>query len=132
MFLNPRYGAVGMISFPFFLFFEFMGPLFETSGYLILVYALARGLIIWPFALLFFAAAIMLGVLLSTAALLVEEIFYRSYPKLRDVIILFAFAVLENCFYRQVHSWWRLLGIIDFVFKRGGWGTLSRQRFDSH
>ena len=132
MFLNPRYGAVGMISFPFFLFFEFMGPLIETSGYLILIYALAQGLINWPFALLFFAAAIMLGVLLSTAALLVEEIFYRSYPKLRDVIILFAFAVLENCFYRQVHSWWRLLGIIDFVFKRGGWGTLSRQRFDYH
>jgi cellulose synthase/poly-beta-1,6-N-acetylglucosamine synthase-like glycosyltransferase len=130
MFLNPQYGTVGVISFPFFLFFEFMGPIIETSGYVILIYALAFGLINFPFALLFFATAVLLGVLLSTAALLVEEIYYRSYPKLRDVLILFVFAILENFFYRQMHSWWRLLGLIDFVFKRGGWGTLSRQSFD--
>jgi len=74
--------------------------------------------------------AVLLGVLLSTAALLVEEIYYRSYPRLRDVLILFVFAIMENFFYRQIHSWWRFLGLIDFILKRGGWGTLSRRRFE--
>lgn len=131
MFLNPKYGTVGMISYPFFIFFEFLGPVIEISGYLVLIYALACGLLNLPFVLLFFSVAVLLGVLLSTAALLVEEIFYRSYPKLKDVLILFAFAILENFFYRQIHSWWRFLGLVDFAFKRGGWGTLSRQRFDN-
>lgn len=130
MFLNPQFGVVGMISYPFFIFFEFLGPVIEISGYLVLIYALAGGLLNLPFVVLFFSVAVLLGVLLSTAALMVEEIYYRSYPKLRDVLILFVFAIMENFFYRQIHSWWRFLGLVDFVFKRGGWGTLSRQRFE--
>jgi len=129
MFLNPQFGVAGMISFPFFLFFEFLGPLIEVSGYLVLIYALFAGLLNPPFVLLFFGAAVLLGVLLSTSALLMEEIYYRSYPKLRDPLILFLFAVLENFFYRQLHSWWRLLGLIDFFFKKRGWGALSRKTF---
>ncbi len=132
MFLNPQYGTAGMISYPFFLFFEFLGPVIEIGGYLILIYALASGLLNLPFVLLFFSVAVLLGVLLSTAALLVEEIYYRSYPQLKDVLVLFAFAIAENFFYRQIHCWWRFLGLIDFTFKRGGWGTLSRQRFDNN
>jgi cellulose synthase/poly-beta-1,6-N-acetylglucosamine synthase-like glycosyltransferase len=130
IFLNPQFGAVGMLSFPFFLFFEFLGPLIELSGYIILIFAVAGGLLNPPFVLLFFTAAVLLGVFLSTAALLAEEIHYRSYPRLRDVLILFLYAVMENFFYRQLHTWWRFLGLIDFFFKRGGWGTLARQRFN--
>lgn len=130
MFLNPQFGNVGMISFPFFLFFEFLGPLIELSGYIILIYAIVSGLLNPPFMLLFFMAAVLLGVLLSTAALMMEEIYFRSYPRLRDILILFLFAIMENFFYRQLHTWWRFLGLIDFLFKRGGWGTLARQSFE--
>ncbi len=130
MFLNPQFGNVGMISFPFFLFFEFLGPLIELSGYIILIYAIVSGLLNPPFMLLFFMAAVLLGVLLSTAALVMEEIYFRSYPRLRDILILFLFAIMENFFYRQLHTWWRFLGLIDFLFKRGGWGTLARQSFE--
>lgn len=129
MFLNPRFGAVGMISFPFYLIFEFMGPIIEISGYLFLIYAVASGLLYPSFALLFFGVAVLLGILLSTAALLMEEIYYRNYPKLRDIVVLFFYAVLENFFYRQLHTWWRFLGLLDFIFKRGDWGILKRQSF---
>jgi cellulose synthase/poly-beta-1,6-N-acetylglucosamine synthase-like glycosyltransferase len=33
MFFNPRFGRVGFIVFPFFVFFEFLGPLIEFFGY---------------------------------------------------------------------------------------------------
>ncbi len=131
IFLNPQFGTVGMISFPFFLIFEFLGPLIELSGYIILIYAIAGGLLNPSFVLLFFIAAVLLGVLLSTAALLMEEIYFRSYPRLRDILILFFFAVMENIFYRQLHTWWRFLGLIDFLFKKGGWGTMARQSFSN-
>jgi cellulose synthase/poly-beta-1,6-N-acetylglucosamine synthase-like glycosyltransferase len=131
MFMNPRYGSVGMISFPFFIFFEFLGPLIELTGYLMLIIALFLGIINPPFALLFFAAAVLLGIVLSTAALLMEENYYRSYPNLRDIITLFAYAVMENFFYRQLHTWWRIKGLFDFLLKRGGWGTLTRHRFEA-
>ncbi len=130
MFMNPRYGSVGMISFPFFIFFEFLGPLIELTGYIMLIIALFLGIINPPFALLFLAAAVLLGILLSTAALLMEELYYRSYPNLRDIIILFAYAVMENFFYRQLHTWWRIKGFFDFLLKRDGWGTLTRHSFE--
>ena len=129
LFLNPRYGSVGMISFPFFLFYEFLGPVIEIGGYLIFILSLILGLLNPPFVLLFLSAAIVLGILLSTSALLMEEIYYRSYPRLRDVLILFCFAVMENLFYRQLHAWWRFRGMIDFFFKKRSWGSLARRSF---
>ncbi len=132
MFLNPRFGAVGMFSFPFFLVFEFLGPLIEISGYAVLIYAMVSGLLNPPFVLLFFSFAVVLGVLLSVAGLLMEEIHYRNYPNMRDVLILFVYAILENFFYRQLHTWWRFLGLLDFIFKKRGWGIQSRKSFNSN
>lgn len=130
MFLNPQYGSVGLLSFPFFLFFEFLGPLIELSGYAVLIYALFTGLLNPSFALLFLAVAVLLGVFISVFSLLLEEIFYSSYKRTREVLILFAFAVMENLFYRQLHTWWRCLGFIDFLFKRGDWGIQTRKSFN--
>ncbi|MFW6375622.1 MAG: glycosyltransferase, partial [Thermoplasmatota archaeon] len=35
MLFNPRYGKVGTLALPFFLFFEMLGPIIEISGYFI-------------------------------------------------------------------------------------------------
>ena len=129
MCLNPQYGTTGMISYPFFLFFEFLGPVIEITGYLVFIFSVLSGIINPPFVILFLSAAILLGILLSTSALLMEELYYRSYPRLRDIFILFGFAVLENLFYRQLHAWWRIRGLIDYFFKKRTWGSLERRSF---
>ncbi len=129
MFLNPQYGVTGMLSYPFFLFYEFLGPVIEITGYLVFIFSITTGIINPPFIILFLFVAILLGILLSTSALLMEEIYYRSYPRLRDMIILFGFAILENLFYRQLHAWWRFQGLIDYFFKKRAWGTLERRSF---
>ena len=129
VFLNPQYRAAGMISFPFFFFYELLGPIIELSGYIFFIIALLLGLLNPPFVLLFLSAAILLGILLSTSALLMEEIYYRSYPRLRDILILFVFAIAENLFYRQLHAWWRFRGLLDYFFRKRSWGTVTRQSF---
>ncbi len=129
MCLNPQYGTTGMISYPFFLLFEFLGPVIEITGYLVFIFSVLSGIINPPFVILFLSAAILLGILLSTSALLMEELYYRSYPRLRDIFILFGFAVLENLFYRQLHAWWRIRGLIDYFFKKRTWGSLERRSF---
>jgi len=129
MFLNPKYGTTGMISFPFFLFYEFLGPVIEITGYLVFIFSVFTGILNPPFVILFLTAAILLGILLSTSALLMEEIYYRSYPRLRDILILFGYAILENLFYRQLHAWWRFRGLLDFFFTKRSWGTVERKSF---
>ena len=79
-------------------------------------------------ALLFLLVALCFGVLLSTLALMLEELSFHVYPRRRDLLLLFAVAVLENFGYRQINVWWRLTGIWQWLRgKRGGWGAMQRK-----
>ena len=39
-------------------------------------------------------------------------------------------AVLENCGYRQLNSWWATMGSFQAMTGRSGWGTMKRRRFE--
>ncbi|MFQ5700798.1 MAG: glycosyltransferase, partial [Acidobacteriota bacterium] len=70
MLLNPRYGVVGMFTFPYFVFFEMFGPFFEVLGYLTIPLAYFLGVLDTGFLILFFGLAVLFGVFLSVAAVL--------------------------------------------------------------
>jgi hypothetical protein len=40
---------------------------------------------------------------------------------------LLAAAVAENFGYRQMNSWWRLRGVIDYCKGKRGWGAMTRK-----
>jgi hypothetical protein len=48
----------------------------------------------------------------------------------RDLGLLMAAAVLENCGYRQLNSWWSCVGTIQAVTRKRGWGVMKRQVFE--
>jgi cellulose synthase/poly-beta-1,6-N-acetylglucosamine synthase-like glycosyltransferase len=126
---NPRYGGAGTLSFPYYLLFEALGPVVELSGYIVTIIAVAFGLIDWRYAQLMFLVAIVFGALNSVAAVLLEEISFRRYPRVRDLLILTAVAVLENFGYRQMTTWWRVKGIVDFMRGKQTWGAMTRKGF---
>lgn len=126
---NPRYGTVGLLAMPYYLIFEVLGPIVELVGYLITILATALGLLNWQFAELLFLTAIVYGCLISVAAVLLEEMSFRRYARLTDLLRLVLFAVLENFGYRQLTLWWRLEGTIDFLLNRQSWGTMTRKGF---
>jgi hypothetical protein len=129
LFLNPRYGFLGMLAFPFFAIFELFGPLVETLGYVAFVAALALGALSTEFAAAFLAAAFLFGVCLSTLAVILEELTYRRYPKPRHLGGLIFAAFAENFGYRQINAFWRLSGLIGFAFGKRAWGKIERVGF---
>ncbi len=129
MFLNPRFGTVGLLGFPFFVFFEKWGPVIELTGYLVFLLSAFLGILNVPFMLLFLTMAILLGILLSTSSIVLEELSFRRYRRLKDLLVLFCYAILENFGYRQLHSWWRLRGLWDFYRRKQGWGQADRRSF---
>lgn len=129
IFLNPRYGTLGMIGYPFFLFFEMASPLIEFPGYIIFLISAILGIINVQYMLAFLITAVLLGILLSVSSLLLEEITFRKYESLNDVLVLFLFAILENFGYRQLHSWWRFRGLLDFLFGKSEWKRVDRVNF---
>ena len=82
--------------------------------------AIPFGLLDWRFAELFFLAAVVYGSLLSVVAVALEELSFRRYPKLTDLVRLTAFGIFENFGYRQIATWWRVMGIVDYYRGNGG------------
>jgi cellulose synthase/poly-beta-1,6-N-acetylglucosamine synthase-like glycosyltransferase len=129
MLFNPRYGTVGLIAMPYFFIFEFLGPVIELLGYVAFVAGVALGVINGPFALAFFLAAVGLGVLLSTAAVFMEELRLERYPRWWDLIKLILYGVLENFGYRQLNTLWRAMAILSFLRNNTDWGAMERKGF---
>ncbi len=127
LFFNWRSGPVGWLAMPFFLIFELFGPLVELAGYVYMLVAAFNGWISWDVAGIFFGLAIGLGMLLSTGALVLEEMSFHVYPRVKDLLKLFLVAVLENFGYRQLTLIWRIKGLIGWLRgKVPEWGDMKR------
>jgi cellulose synthase/poly-beta-1,6-N-acetylglucosamine synthase-like glycosyltransferase len=131
MLLNPRYGKAGMLAFPYFYFLEMIGPMIELLGYISFIITIAAGRADWWFVSAFLAMAVVFGGVLSLAAVALEELSFRRYPRLRDLLQLFALAAIENLGYRQLNTWWRVKGTYSALRKVESWGRMTRKGFQS-
>jgi cellulose synthase/poly-beta-1,6-N-acetylglucosamine synthase-like glycosyltransferase len=131
MMFNPKFGTIGLLALPYYLIFEAIGPVIEFFGYVLTILAVCFGLLDWRFAELLFLAAVVYGALISLMSVVLEEVSFRRYPRATDLLKLAAYGVLENFGYRQLTTWWRITGIIDFLKGRQAWGAMTRKGFSS-
>ncbi|MBT8337405.1 MAG: glycosyltransferase family 2 protein, partial [Gemmatimonadetes bacterium] len=96
MLLNPRYGRVGLVAFPYFFFLEMLGPIIEGVGYIAFGTTVLAGRATMAYVAAFLAVAVVLGVALSIASVVLEELSFRRYSRWRDLTHLFWLAVIEN------------------------------------
>jgi len=129
MLFNPRYGNVGLFAFPYFVVFELLGPFIETFGYLAVIVSYLLGILDVQFFVMFLAAAILYGMFLSIAAILLEEISFRRYPGWVDLSKLLAYSVIENFGYRQLLSAMKVKAFWDAIRRRRAWGQMQRRGF---
>jgi cellulose synthase/poly-beta-1,6-N-acetylglucosamine synthase-like glycosyltransferase len=130
MLLNPRHGSIGLVGFPYFFFFELIGPWIEVQGLLFLIMGLATRTLALSTAGIVFAATVPLGVAVSLSSLLLAE-YHQRYFGARDRIWLVFLAVLENFGYRQYASVLRLRGYISALRRKTGWGKMVRSGFSA-
>jgi cellulose synthase/poly-beta-1,6-N-acetylglucosamine synthase-like glycosyltransferase len=130
MWFNPKYGTAGMFAIPYMLLFEVLGPAIEISGLIAVPAMFACGVVGWPFVIFYYLLAVVAGIFVSIGALLLEEVSYGKYPKLRDILRLAWYSVAENFGYRQLTLWWRLKGTWQHLMgRRLTWGVMTRQGF---
>ena len=124
---NPRYGVLGLVVMPYFLIVELMAPVIEAIGILGLIAGLVTGAVNVPFAILFFLLAYGYGALLTVTTLLLEELSYARYRRIRDRVTLLAWTIVENIGYRQLTVWWRLRGLYKYLRGNTQWGEMQRR-----
>ena len=128
MFLNPRFGWVGLLGYPYFVFVEALGPFVEFLGYLGVVLFYLFGMLSREFALLFFLVAFCWGVLISWASILLDNLLFRRYGSLVDVLKLILFSIFEIFGYRQLIVMERL--VATFQFWKRAWGKPKRKKLE--
>lgn len=128
MFFNPDYGLLGMLSYPYWFFFEFLAPIIEFLGTIgIIIYCFFGG--INNSALLLMVGVISLGVLYSIFAIMMEVLTYNQYKQKKDILRLVVVALLEPIVFHPFVTWSAIMGNIDLLRKRNSWGEMTRTGF---
>ncbi len=132
LFMNPKYGKMGLLSYPYWMLFEWLAPLIEIVGiaYLIVLILIGSNNLIYYIVLLGFVY--IFAVTFSTYALLFEEITFHKYERKRDVLKLFLYAWLEPIIFHPLNLWYSIRGNWDyFITREKGWGAMERKGFSS-
>ena len=127
---NRKYGKLGMMSLPYWFFFEFLGPLIEFSGYILFVLFLIMGIISWEFFLVLLALVLSTGFLFSIYAILVDLLSHQVYNKRKDFTALITTALIEPFYFHPIVVGAGVSGFIDYFKKKQSWGEMTRQGFN--
>ncbi len=131
MFFNSNYGIMGMFSYPYWFFFEFLAPLVEFGGFVFFLIAIILGSTDWMFFLSLLALIYSFGVLYSVFAILMEVLSYNQYRSKKDILRLLGTAFAEPILFHPFVVWSAVKGNIDFLRKKNAWGEMTRAGFST-
>lgn len=127
MFMNPRYGRLGLLAVPYFWLYEAFSPVIEMFGYIFLLFSIATGMLDVGFAFWFLFLAVLFGVIVSQMATLIEGLLVHRYERMADRLLLLALGFVEFVGYRQWLVWERFRAMFQIRRKRGQWGVMRRK-----
>ncbi|WP_215225689.1 glycosyltransferase family 2 protein [Echinicola shivajiensis] len=129
--LNPKYGFLGMISFPFWSLFEKNAPIIELLGAIYTIILIVMG----DFSALYFLSLFVLiyffAVMLSSFSILFEELAFDNYQEKGDLKKLITTVIKEPLFIHPKIMSWCMKGHWQFIKGIGGWGEMVRVGFNN-
>ena len=121
---------MGMISFPFWLLFEWLAPLLEFTGIISLILLSIFGLIDWDHTLLMLGFVYVFAVFFSALTLLAEETSYFNYTNRNDIFRILAVVLLEPIVFHPLIVYYAILGNIEMIRGKKSWGEMKRTGFN--
>jgi hypothetical protein len=94
-----------------------------------LALSLAYGLVPERYVVLREFVSVGMSVILTIAAIAVDELNYRTYRTRGDVLRLTWYALIEGFGYRPLNEIWRALGFVDIARRKKAWGAQQRRGF---
>ncbi|MES2331659.1 MAG: sulfatase-like hydrolase/transferase [Bacteroidota bacterium] len=129
MFFNPKYHLLGMLSYPYWFFFEMCAPIVEFFGFICFFIFAWTGFLDWGFFFTFFLFIICFGYLYSSFAILMEVLTFNQYKRRIDIFRLLLTGLTEPFYYHPFVVWSAIKGYLDLIKKKKGWGEMTRQGF---
>ena len=130
MFFNPKYGKLGMLSYPYWFFYEWLAPILEFFGFISILIFYYLGILNLEFFLAITLTIYTFSVMFSLYAILWEVFTYNQYTKIKDLVLLVICALIEPFFFHPIIVWSAVRGNYKKLFKiNTGWGSQVRKGF---
>ncbi|MBU2996232.1 glycosyltransferase family 2 protein [Cellulophaga baltica] len=130
MFFNPKYGRLGLLSYPYWFFYEWLAPLLEFFGFFSIILFYYLGIINLPFFIAITSVIYMYSIMFSLYAILWEVFSYNQYNKTTDILKLIGCALIEPFIFHPIVVFAAVRGNYKKLFKiKSGWGTITRKGF---
>jgi cellulose synthase/poly-beta-1,6-N-acetylglucosamine synthase-like glycosyltransferase len=132
IFFNPKYEKTGFLIFPYFFFFEFLIPILELTGVIVLILGFFI-LDVNYINFLYLSLIVYLFYLIITfISILLDDVIYKNYANTKEIIVLILMAIIEPFCYHPVNVYASLKGYYHFFRqKEQSWGNMQRQGFNT-
>lgn len=128
MFLAPRFGLVGSVSYLYYLLYELLSPQIQIFGLFTMLLAASQGLLNVSFMVRFFLLYAIYGAILTMTAFF-QRIYTQNLKISRgDVCKACVMCVVENVFFRFFLDFVRATSFIGYKKKKNQWGQIKRQK----
>lgn len=129
MFLNPRYGVLGLLSYPYWFFYEMFAPLVEALGFIVFLVLAVQGMVSWNVFLALLVFILSFGYMYSAFSAYMEVKTYNMYRRRTDMMKLLITALTEPFYFHPLAVFAAIRGYIDILRKKKSWGEMTRQGF---
>lgn len=129
MLFNPKYKILGLLSFPYWLLFEYLAPLIEFSGLLITLLFVYFNILSWHFFIILFLFVYSFAVMFSMLAIYTEEVTYRKYSTVKDLRKLSLISLLEPLVFHPFTVYAAIRGNWEKIKGGHAWGDMTRKGF---
>ncbi len=130
MFFNSKYGRLGLVSYPYWFFYEWLAPLLEFFGFFTIIIFGYLGILNWSFFIAITAAVYMFSIMFSFYAILWDVYSYNEYTKTKDILTLMFCAIIEPITFHPIVVYAAIRGNYKKLFKiKSGWGSQVRKGF---
>lgn len=118
MLFNPRYGKVGMLSFPTYILFEVLSPLVEFTSYVLLIMLLALGQLSLVSFLWLVVLAWGVATSISMAMVLLDLLSYNKFNKRNELLWTVWVVFYEMLGFRQIKALCCTVASVKYFFNR--------------
>lgn len=130
MFFNSKFGRLGLLSYPYWFFYEWLAPILEFTGLFSVVLFSYLGILNWNFFVALTVAVYSFSMMFSFYAILWEVYTYNQYKRTKDILTLMLFALIEPFVFHPIVSFSAIRGNYKKLFKiNAGWGAIGRKGF---
>jgi cellulose synthase/poly-beta-1,6-N-acetylglucosamine synthase-like glycosyltransferase len=131
MFLNPKYGLIGMLSFPYWVIFEWLAPIIQSLGIVYVFFISLFGLLNIQVFLTLLLFVLTFSMSYSLFSIFFEAYTYNRYKGAGYISQSILLMFLEMIIFQPLNMFFSLSGNFDFFFRKSknGWGNMTRTGF---